>query len=135
MLQPHEIFPGAILEYNINFGLRGEQFNWQPKSINWEAIRDLTDFPAMCKSAYRPIPLTEKIVVEWCGFEKMFSSAIHTLCELTIDKNTSFYFYNWHKEDRQYLSYKGLQIEVLTLHHLQLLVFALTQQPLKITLP
>lgn len=132
MIQPHELFPGAILEYNI--GTETEP-DWQPTTIDGVDIQwidgDAEDF----NKSHRPIPLTEQILVEWCGFEKMFSSAIHTLCELTIDKNTSFYFYNWHKEDRQYLSYKGLQIEVLTLHHLQMLVQSLTNQPLKITLP
>lgn len=132
MLQPHELFPGAILEYNIG---TVDKPDWVTTTIDSYDIGHCESNNADFNLMHRHIPLTEKILVEWCGFEKMFSSVIHTLCELTIDKNTSFYFYNWHKEDRQYLSYKGLQIEVLTLHHLQLLVFALTQQPLKITLP
>lgn len=138
MLQPHEIQVGSMIEYN---GMVSDIIGiTPPKPDKSKRFSDVwvveLGIGVICRlSDIKAIPLTEKILTDWCGFEKMFSSAIHTLCELTIDKNTSFYFYNWHKEDRQYLSYKGLQIEVLTLHHLQLLVLALTQQPLKITLP
>ena len=132
MLQPHELFPGAILEYNIG---TVDKPDWVTTTIDSYDIGHCESNNADFNLMHRHIPLTEKILVEWCGFEKETDCADgigdfswFSCNGLNINKDIGGWFII---EPHGVLPIRRFH----TLHHLQLLVLALTQQPLKITLP
>jgi hypothetical protein len=140
MLQQHELFPGAIININglptVVSGIlppapRDDRF-----SDKWVVITPLSN---VLIDDCRPIPLTEKILTDWCGFEEMYRSKMHLTLELPINDSVCIYYYEWYNDDgsikNKYIEIKGDQQYDIPLHLLQMLVFALTQQPLKITLP
>jgi len=109
---------------------------------------DLTDFRDILENSYeinyyQPIPLTEELLLK-CGFDTTtnkneyfipYSGRWHFVKlekELLIDEETlkeSFVF-----RYRYFLSGCMLQVELLYLHQLQNIFFALTNQELKIIL-
>ena len=133
MIQQHELIATvSILEYNT-----GTEKNpdWSPTTIDAVDLGWLAKKPEEFNRAHRPIPLTEKILVEWCGFEKETDCADgigdfswFSCNGLNINKDIGGWFII---EPHGVLPIRRFH----TLHHLQLLVLALTQQPLKITLP
>jgi len=143
MIQPHELVYGAIFEYNLG----DKDFpEWELRTLNLDNIRECIE----CNDfhSYRPIPLTEKILVEWCGFESMNDSMGF---RLQLDKEIAFRVYLANDNDgNEVWSHNNcdifqrdsgddfhqvcLNIIPLYLHQLQMLIQSLTNQPLKITL-
>jgi hypothetical protein len=130
MIQPHELIESqSVLEYYIE-----ETNEWLPTVMDWQDIRNCVEDNTDFNNWHRAIPLTEKILMEWCGFEKQTDSADGI-------------------GDFSWFSYNGLEINndiggwfiidpyralpamrFHTLHHLQMLIQSLTNQPLKIEL-
>jgi len=128
MIQPHEIIATvSILEYNEG---TDKSPDWQPSIIDAVDLGWLTKKPEDFNKKHRPIPLTEKILVEWCGFEKWKDNIFRKswgrngVHFITIFPDELFYFETGNNTHRH----------IETLHHLQMLVQSLTNQPLKITL-
>jgi len=135
MIQPHEIMIGSCFNQVID-----EFEPCAPKPIfwnetNWYRIGECIEFYEW----FEPIPITEKILVEWCGemFEPeedegdiIYYKLIGT--RFLIVFNHDDISLNYETSDGYYcLKYWDLGIP---LHHLQMLILALTNQPLKITL-
>lgn len=127
MIQPHEIFAGAIVNINtVPIAITGIISPDPSKHVffkdKWVVI---TPFSYVHLDKCEPIPLTEKILTEWCGFEK------YNEC-----------FFKYKNIEGWYLATDGSLTKSLSeyyvrlphLHHLQRLILALTNQPLKIEL-
>jgi len=130
MIQPHELFVGAILEYNIGTEAAPD---WSPTRIDGVDIQwmegDTEDF----NKSHRSIPLTEKILVDWCK---------------DFEHSKEYDKYYKYKTNNIAISFADNKVRVVTgnfvcsivvaenpsLHLLQMLVQSLTNQPLKITL-
>lgn len=82
------------------------------------------------------IPLTEKILTEWCGWEEMYRSSMHLTLEFEIKQGEWVNYYEWYDDDgkikSKYIEFKGINFGDIALHQLQLLCFALTQTALPI---
>ena len=122
MIQPHELFTGAILEYNI--GTETEP-KWAIIKLEWYDIRNISDDEIDFNKSYRPIPLTEQILVEWCGFE---NNGLECVLDSKFQWNNGVLKYTQGRNQTVFLPCTHL-------HLLQRLILALTNQPLKITLP
>jgi len=128
MIQPHELFVGAIVSKNGT-----------PYEIKATDIPGCVTDNAMFNFIYWSIPLTEKILVEWCkeSFEldEDMGDIIHYKLigtKFLIVFNHNDISLNYETTDGYYcLKYWDLGIP---LHHFQRLILALTNQPLKITL-
>ncbi len=141
MIQPNELQIGSIIEYKSSN-------KWTVKIVD---IFDLMFIDSQLEDfndCHRAIPLTEKILVEWCGFESMNDSMGF---RLQLDKEIAFRVYLANDNDgNEVWSHNNcdifqrdsgddfhqvcLNIIPLYLHQLQMLIQSLTNQPLKITL-
>ncbi len=133
MIQPHDLIATvSILERNIND-------IWTPTVITSWDIHFCETFNDRFNDGYRPIPLTEKILTEWCkeSFEldEDMGDIIHYKLigtRFLIVFNHNDISLNYETTDGYYcLKYWNLGIP---LHHLQRLILSLTNEPLKITL-
>jgi len=133
MLHPHDLFPTAIININglpnvISGILPPEPQEDKRFSDKWVVITPLSNVPLdECEA----IPLTEKILVEWCGFEKCLNGLWCPMEYINIRLHESGTYSIYTSGGDTNLASKG----ILTLHKLQLLYLALTNEPLKITLP
>jgi len=127
MIQPHELIESqSVLEYYI------EEINeWLPTVMNWQDIRNCVEDNIDFNKWHRPIPLTEKILMEWKIAE--FSHRIRANNFYEIGKGIMIMFDNLGRIYFYCGSEKPL-CNIATLHHLQMLIQSLTNQPLKITL-
>jgi len=134
MIQPHEIIANVTI---VSYNCGSDQFpDWQPTVLDWQDIKWITETPIAFNAVHEPIPLTEKILTEWCGFENVNN----TQCLYLSIRDE-------HEYSRQRIEYIGGSIELARggvcfkrinncpLHHLQRLILSLTNEPLKITLP
>jgi hypothetical protein len=112
MIQPHEIQIGSIIMSNnihcIVDGILKDGFISTDKGSG-----HLDEFSA--------IPLTEKILTEWCGFHKVEENQYRLGFKLIVIRDGKFFDY-------------GTSVELPYLHILQRFILALTNEPLKITL-
>jgi hypothetical protein len=128
MIQPHELIIGAILEYNIG---TTEIPDWHTTKIDSIDIRNCEYDNEVFNKLHRGIPLTEKILVEWKIAE--FSHRIRANNFYEIGKGIMIMFDNLGRIYFYCGSEKPL-CNIATLHQLQMLIQALTNQPLKIEL-
>jgi hypothetical protein len=130
MIQPHELIESqSVLEYYIE-----ETNEWLPTSMDWQDIRNCVEDNIDFNKWHRAIPLTEKILTEWCGFENnKISFGNNEELELDFDGDHYNVFYNQSNTDGTHEKIL-MYIELQFLHHLQMLVFALGNKPLKIEL-
>jgi len=134
MIQPNELQIGSMFEYNVG----DKDFpKWELRMIDLDNIRECIEIDDF--HSYRGIPLTEKILTEWCGAtvtkNSGFNADVYYLNGLEISlfksfTSDDFALTSW--DIRNPLDGKTLWIE--SLHHLQRLILALTNQPLKIEL-
>jgi len=127
-LKPEFLPVGSIVEYNIESINHPE---WVPTKLDAVDLQWLDGDPEAFNIAHRPIPLTEKILTEWCGFE-------------VCDEEKSGHLY-WHKNNKAICCYwdgvqwcfkYGYDADLVFaaceyLHEVQLL-FAGMKQPLPI---
>ena len=144
MIQSHELIESqTVLEYYIE-----ETNEWLPTVMDWQDIRNCVEDNNDFNKWHRSIPLTEKILMEWCGFESMNDSMGF---RLQLDKDIAFRVYLANDNDgNEVWSHNNcdifqkdssddfhqvcLNVIPLYLHQLQMLVQSLTNQHLKITL-
>ncbi len=137
MIQPHEIQVGSMIEYN---GMVSDIIGiTPPKPDKSKRFSDVwvveLGIGVICRlSDIKAIPLTEKILVEWCK---------------DFEHSKEYDKYYKYKHSNIAISFADDKVRIITgnfvcsiaiatnppLHLLQMLIFALTQQPLKITLP
>lgn len=124
MIQPHEIMIGSCFNQVID--------NFEPctpkpiiwNETNWYRIGECIEFLEW----FEPIPITEKILMEWCGFEKWKDNIFRKswgrngVHFITIFPDGLFYYETGNN------TYRNVE----PLHHLQMLVQSLSNQPLKI---
>ena len=65
MIKPEDLRIGNLFEYNTSEG-------WENNIIDWEDISHCVVYNDSFNRRYRPIPLTEKILLD-CGFEKQMA--------------------------------------------------------------
>jgi hypothetical protein len=145
MIQINELQIGSIIEYNVGDELCPD---WEVNTIDLDDIRICIERNDYFNTVYRPIPLTEKILMEWCGFESMNDSMGF---RLQLDKEIAFRVYLANDNDgNEVWSHNNcdifqrdssddfhqvcLNVIPLYLHQLQMLIQSLTNEPLKITL-
>jgi len=133
MIQPHEIIDGAMFEYNCG---EIETPQWEITTLDWEDIRTCKLTNEYFNQLHRPIPLTEKILVEWCGaeerYKEWFNLGILTLGYITRDDifQMEILIPTFNKTGMS--PYNSKIIDIPYLHIFQRLILALTNQPLKI---
>jgi hypothetical protein len=121
MIQPHELIESqSVLEYYIE-----ETNEWLPTVMDWQDIRNCVEDNIDFNKWHRPIPLTEKILMEWCGCKK--DSFLVGQHQYRIGERLILI------RDGKFVDY-GSSVELPYLHIFQRLILALTNQPLKITL-
>jgi len=118
MIQPHELITGAILEYNI--GTTNEP-EYVPTTIDHYDIGHCELNNADFNIMHRSIPLTEKILMEWCGAFSVMPNQYIISDRLIVIRDGKFVDY-------------GSSVQLPYLHIFQRLILALTNQPLKIEL-
>jgi hypothetical protein len=117
MIQPHELIESqSVLEYYIE-----ETNEWLPTVMDWQDIRNCVEDNIDFNKWHRPIPLTEKILTEWCGFHKVEENQYRLGFKLIVIRDGKFFDY-------------GTSVELPYLHILQRFILAMNNQPLKITL-
>jgi hypothetical protein len=139
MIQPHEPLFKGMMFFIHDVGFVKLQYVLPNDKAQFENAftGDVMTCPL---SELKPIPLTEKILVEWCGFEK----------ESDLSEKDATWTYKYigmtcvHDERDEIgifanggnsftVLFNGHTLTViLYLHHLQMLVQSLTNQPLKI---
>jgi len=67
-LKPEFLPVGSVVEYNIG---TIDCPDWQPTKLDWQDLKYLTEQHKDFNEIHRPIPLTEKILTEWCKFQKV----------------------------------------------------------------
>jgi hypothetical protein len=117
MIQPHELIESqSVLEYYIE-----ETNEWLPTVMDWQDIRNCVEDNIDFNKWHRAIPLTEKILMEWCGLRKYSSNQYRIGDRLIVVRDGKFVDY-------------GSSVELPYLHIFQRFILALTNQPLKIEL-
>lgn len=66
-LKSEFLLVGSIVEYNIGSDIDQE---WQATVLDWQDIKWLSEEPQFFNIVHRGIPLTEKILIEWCNMKK-----------------------------------------------------------------
>jgi hypothetical protein len=117
MIQPHELIESqSVLEYYIE-----ETNEWLPTVMNWQDIRNCVEDNTDFNKWHRGIPLTEDILVKWCGAFSVKPNQYRISDRLIVIRDGKFVDY-------------GSSVELPYLHIFQRLIIALTNQPLKIEL-
>jgi hypothetical protein len=118
MIQPHELIIGAILEYNIGTINNPE---YEPTTIDSYDIGHCELNNADFNLMHRSIPLTEKILLEWCGTFSVKPNQYRIGDRLIVIRDGKFVDY-------------GSSVKLPYLHIFQRFILAITNQPLKIEL-
>jgi hypothetical protein len=117
MIQPNEIIESqTVLEYYIE-----ETNEWLPTVMDWQDIRNCVEDNTDFNKWHRSIPLTEKILTEWCGAFSVKPNQYRIGDRLIVIRDGKFVDY-------------GSSVELPYLHIFQRFILALTNEPLKITL-
>lgn len=121
IIKPEDLRHGNKLLYHI-----GEDgIEWGVTTIDWQDIKWCSEKNENFNKVYRPIPLTEKVLTEWCGFkvEEMKTSKYWWCYDYQLGRiRRRFYI----RGTKFYM--KGLEY----LHQLQNLHFSLTGQELPV---
>lgn len=132
MIAANDLRIGNLFEYNTSEG-------WELNTIDHEDIRQCVESNEYFNEYYRPIPLTEDMLLK-CGFEqrKSLSSIEYFIGtnEVTYDWLFSITWLN-HPESINAPNapfYRNGRHTIYFLHQLQNLYYALTQKELTITL-
>jgi hypothetical protein len=127
-LTPNFLPVGSVVEYNIGTTDKPE---WSAtvldcQDLDW-LVRSKDDF----NLSHRPVPLTPEILTEWCKWEEMYKSSMHLTLEFEIKEGEWVYYYEWYNDDgsikKKYIQLKGIELDILFLHELQLLFLGMKQ--------
>lgn len=124
-LTPEFLPVGSIVEYNYNDSINPD---WKPVILDALHMIRIFQHWNTYKHHYRPILLTEKILTEWCGFEKCLNGYWCPLEYINVKLHDSGTYSIYTSGGDTNLASKG----VLALHQLQHLYSALTQTVLPI---
>ena len=122
MIQPHEIQRFYLYDYCNNVVEVIELFRDGLCTI--KNFKTGVRYTNVNQSDLAAIPLSEKILTDWCGFEQENGMMSYELNGIKIVYETLANFYRFYPRTNK----------ILYLHQLQLLYLALTNQPLKIEL-
>ena len=130
MLKPHELFIGAVLNYDTAEG------HEMPIIVNAKTLEWIEQCAEQFNLVHTPIQLTPEILTDWCGWKVVYSSKR----KLRIEPPKN-YFILFEKEtfivgEVQSVIYYGKSIDKIQyLHQLQALYALLTGEVMAINLP
>lgn len=135
MIKENELRIGSRLLYHVN----EDGIEWDICTIDWQDLKWISEDPEGFNNKHKPVPLTEEWLLKF-GFVKNTYPNLHWF--KCIDNGDKFSIV----EHRQYYSnkhlsfyfncgglnnYSSIDLQLINLHHLQTLYFALTGEELK----